>query len=297
MTEKIIKRTLLYLLCVSAWFITGCIGEDRDDCPEIYTLVVKAYDIYNRELFSEEVVDISLFVFDSNGVFLERVETRTHEAISIQNPTVEPVHLVAWGNVTHEYHAYSAMSPGDTKDRGFLYLLPDPRSEFLSLSPNDLFWGEIDISGKEPMGESVVLPVYRQVGSLSVTVRGLKAFTGNADDDYSVVVRGSCSVLDFFGQLSGDQVIYWPAGTYTIADDDQDEFHVPPFRLFPETGAITIDIYRGSQLITSVSENADGTSIAIQTEMQTNVLIDLKAIVSVSVSLTSWGEEHVWKEF
>lgn len=299
-TKKIkqVNTVWLCLLCICAGlFMAGCIDEDRDGCHTTYTLMVKAYDVNQQELPAAEVSDVSLFVFDGNGAFVERIDTRTHEDITIQATPGEGMHLVAWGNVGDECHAYSAMLPGDPKDRGFLYLLPDPLRELHSLSPDDLFLGEKDIPTPEQAGGRIVLPVYRQVGSLAITVRRLKAFTGFDDDDYSVVVKGTRSVLDFSGQLSGDPVAYRPEGSFIIHEDDRDEFHVPPFHLFPEEDALSIEIYYGSQLVASVSENADGTPVTIQTEMLTNVLIDLRTTVNVSISLTPWGEEQIWKEF
>lgn len=293
MTEKRIKTISL---CLIVCLMFGCIREDTTGCDLTYTLVVKAYDLYDQELSSGEVSDVSLFVFDSNKVFIERIDARINENIVVRTSPGENTHFVAWGNVGGECHAYSSILPGDSKDIGFVHLLPDPRSEFHFLSPNDLFLGEKNTLNDGQTNE-IVLPVYRQVGSLAVTVRHLKTFTRSDEGDYYVVVREGYSVLDFSGKLSGDKVTFRPDGSYVVHSDDDDEFYVPPFHLYPEADGIHIDIYKGSQLIASVSENADGQPITIRTEMLTNVLIDLRTTLSVNISLTPWGEEQVWKEF
>lgn len=277
--------------------MVGCIDEkNTDDCAITYTLVVKAYDLSGKALSSEEVSDVSLFIFDGNYTFIERIDTRINESIAIQVPRAEDAHFVAWGNVVGECYAYAPILPGDPKDVSFIHLLPDPRSDAHYLSSNDLFLGERNISDSKQASE-IVVPIYRQVGSLAITVRHLNTFTGYDDGDYSIVVRESHSVLDFSGRPSGKKVTFRPDGSYVAGSDNKGEFYVPPFYLLPEANTIYIDIYRESQLIASVSENTDGKPITIQTGVLTNVLIDLRAMISVSVSLTPWGKAQIWKEF
>ncbi|NDV85046.1 FimB/Mfa2 family fimbrial subunit, partial [Bacteroides sp. 51] len=106
--------------------------------------------------------------------------------------------------------------PGRHKDYYQVSLLPLTRAMAYSLSPDDLFRGEITLDGNDESDTTIELPIYRETGSLTITVRGLTAFAGFADHNYSIQVRETPSVIDFYGDLSGDKVAYQPTSSFTI---------------------------------------------------------------------------------
>lgn len=294
MTVRRLKNVTLRLWCLLALTlaVAGCIQEETADCEEVLMLTVRAYDAsYAYELPEEDVKDVTLFIFDKDDRFLRKMETGIGRHTAINAPSGEEVRIVAWGNLTDGAQTCAEPSPGDPLDGCFVGLKALSRAASEMQSPGDLFRGSIILSPQARSGE-VELPMFRETGSMAITIRSLKTFAGYADDDYSVVVRETRSEIGFDGVLSGDRVAYRPQGTF----NSNGEFIIAPFNLLPESG-LYIDIYHGTQLLMTVSKDSDDRPLAVEKGRLTNVLIDLKASLSVSMSVSDWGDTEVWKEF
>lgn len=275
--------------------LTGCIKEDRDDCSHSHTLTVRAYDNSGSELSRSDVRDVVLYVFDDGLRFVGRIDTRVGQPVAVSAPKGEEVHIVGWGNLGGGLQSCTEPGAGGHKDDFRVELLPHTRALSYALSPGDLFRGEITLTGEGQGGERI-LPVYRETGSMAVVVRNLKHFTG-FDDGFSIEVRDTRSAVDFHGKPAGGRVAYRPAGSFRSDGFGGREYHVPPFNLLPEESDIHIDIYHGTDLVATVSQDSSGNPVTVKKGLLTNVLVDLRSAVAVSVSLTPWGEEQLWKEF
>lgn len=274
---------------------TGCIKEDLDDCPpKGVTFTVKAYDNDGKELTREEAGDVVMFIFDGEKRFLEKVDTKIGENITVIPPTEGGIHVVAWSNLAGGHQKVPQPLPGTPMDECGITLLPAPQGGDYRLSPDDLFRGDIHLPAGETTGTHT-LPIYRETGQMDITIRNLKEFAGYNDDNYTVVVRETSSGIDFRGNLYGDKVAYRPEGTF-VTNGSAEEFTIPPFNLFPSQ-QITIEIYHSDELIVAVSKDASQTPVSVQKGLATHVLIELKTLLSVSVSISPWGEDAVWKEF
>lgn len=301
MTVKRIINVPLHVLCLLALttWLAGCIKEDLDDCDDRYSLTVRAYAYETgHELGSEEVTDLSLFVFDNNLLFLYKIETTIGQKVPLTGPKDENLHIVAWGNLEQGNQTCIDPQPGDRMDDCFVELQTqnETRAEGDVLSPGDLFRGDIVLTASDRIGGDRVLPIYRTVGSLTVTIRNLQGSTGHADDDFHIVVRGTHSRIDFDGRSTGEETSYLPEGAFASGNRN-DEYTVPAFRLLPEESGVNIEIYHGEELVTTVLLDANEAPIVIEKGRLTNVLINLSTSLGVSVKLTDWGNNYMWKEF
>ncbi|NDV84980.1 FimB/Mfa2 family fimbrial subunit, partial [Bacteroides sp. 51] len=262
------------------------------------TLTVRPYDHAGEPLSRKDVAEVVLYVFDSELCSLEKIDTHVGQTVTINAPRGKSLHIVGWGNLGGGRENCTSYEPGRHKDYYQVSLLPLTRAMAYSLSPDDLFRGEITLgdSSESNSNTTIELPIYRETGSLTITVRGLTAFAGFADHNYSIQVRETPSVIDFYGDLSGDKVAYQPTSSFTIGAA-REEYYTPPFNMLPEEQGIHIDIYHGTELVTTISQDNTGQPIAIKKGQLTNVLIDLRSSLSVSMELTPWGEEKLWKEF
>ena len=298
-----VKRTreiLLRLFCcmAAAIMVTGCIKDDLSDCGVSYTLTVRAYDHSGVELGISEVEAVSLFVFDGSTRFVRKIDTRIGAQVAINDmPLGEDIHIVAWGNLNYGGQTYSTPNAGELLSDCFVELRPTSRATAYALSPGDLFRGQITIAANDRSGGKV-LPIYREVGSLAITIVNLKTFAGFADNDYSIVVRESYQNIGFNGHLFGDKVSYLPSGSF-MTNNGNEEYRVPAFSMIPEDGGLYIDIYHGSQLIATVSRDNSGEVIIVEKGKQSNVLIKLSSTgdINVSVSIDNWGNSGGEKEF
>lgn len=296
MRVKRIRNVLFRLLCITAvtTAVTGCIKEDRDNCGKDCSFTVRAYENDGTELTNGDVGDVVLYVFDDNHFFVECINTRIGENVTVRSAGSD-IHVVAWGNLNGN-QICNAPADGNTKDDGYVSLLPDnTRSVNYSLSPDELFRGEKTVTSAEQVGE-VILPIYRKVGRMTITVRNLKPFAGFDDDDYSIVVSDTYNSIGFDGSFSGDRVAYRPAGSF-ITNKGKEEFYVPPFNMVPETEGVTVTIYHGTDVVAVVSKSNGGDPITVEKGMLTEVIIDLSRELNVSVSIKGWDDVEVEKEY
>ena len=302
MTVKRIKNvipTLMSLLLLSV-SLSGCLKDDLDDCGVKHTLTVRPYDHAGELLSRKDVAEVVLYVFDSELCSVERINTHVGQAVTINVTKGKQLHIVGWGNLGGGRQSCIDYETGCHKDYYQVNLLPYTRAMSYSLSPDDLFRGEITLGGnsesKDNSSTHIELPIYRETGSMTITVRGLTAFTGVADHNYSIQVRETPSVIDFYGNLSGNKVAYRPTGSFAT-NTLREEYYAPPFNLLPEEAGIHIDIYHGTELISTISQDNAGQPLIVKKGQLTNVLIDLRSLLSVNMELTPWGEEKLWKEF
>lgn len=277
-----------------ALLMSGCLKENTDDCDVSHTLTVRAYDNSGVELTQGEVSDVRLFVFDAGLRFVERIDTQVGQKVTVKATGDGDMHVIGWGNLGGGQEDSATPVAGEHINNCLVSLKPAMQTSTYVLSPDDLFRGGITVPANEKSGDKI-LPVYRETGSMTITVRNLKTFAGYDDDNYSIAVRETYSVIDFYGKLSGDKVGYRPEGSF-VANGNKVEYYAPAFNMLPEE-SIRLDIYHGTQLIATVSNDSSGNPIIVQKGVLTNVLIELGAQLSVSVALTDWGNEQVWKEF
>ena len=291
-----IKRTGLcglFPVVLLAALTTACIKEDLSKCTVPYTFVVRAYDASGQELSTGEVADVTLCVFNGRSLYsVTNIDAQVGEAVTVEVPDDDDIHVVGWGNLGGGSQHCVRPNPGDHLDYCRVSLIPQTRAVVFALPPDDLFRGTVIVPKADRQGEKI-LPIRREVGSMTVTVRNLPGTGG----DYQVVVHETPSSIDFYGGLGGDKVGYRPCGSLAT-HNAREEYCVAPFNLLPEDG-MRIEVYRDEQLLAAVSNDSGGNLIVVRKDRLTNVLIDLggDGNLSVSMSITDWGEQQMWKEF
>ena len=287
---------LLCLMALTASFV-GCVKEDMDDCANRYTLTVQVSAAEPNEAAPNptDVGDVTLFIFDGEYGYLHAIETRVGETEEIDALAGENLHIVAWGNLRQGAQSYTDPQPGDLLDDCFVDLKPDTRATLPMLSPDDLFLGHLTLRADDPAREKVI-PIYRQVGSMSVTVHKLREVAGYDDNDYHIVVRQTPSRIAFAdGAYSGAAASCRPEGSFTLVGGKQ-VYKVPTFNLIPASG-LEIDIFHGSQLVATVSQDGGGNDIDVLKGKTTQVNITLGAELGVTVSVDDWDDNTGEKEF
>ncbi len=288
------KRILRICICLAVFMTAGCIKEDLSNCESTFQLTVKAYANDGTDC-AADVDEVILYVFDSDLNYLEEIETFVNQTVPVKVRANEQIHIYAWGNLSGGSETRPVFSPGDPISAGLICLIPDVRAASLYLSPDDLFQGNVSIAGTQRGGE-VEVPIRRETGSMSVTVKGLKEFAGFADDDYSIVVRDTYNTYEMDATLSGGRASYRPSGFFMDSDAGT-EYGVPPFRLVPEQNGVNIDIYHGTDLLVTVSSHNSGQPITVVKGLLTQVVIEFNVTLNVSVELLPWGSEGGGKEF
>lgn len=295
--EKI-KTGRYFLMCLLSVLLiaasSGCTKESTSDCSAKFTIVVRAYDPDGGEITgSDGPRDVSVYVFDSEGLFSERIETTVGANVTIEAPRGDAVSVVVWADAQGGSDMFPILTRGVHRPADCsVGLVPTRSAHTVCDSPGDLFNGNMQINTKTADGIQIV-PIYRRTGSMNITVRKLREHTQSADDDFSIVVHETQSRIDFDGSLSGEwSAAYTPVGAF----DAQGVYSTGIFNMLPSDEGVTIDIYHGTELIRTVTICA-GEPITVAAGLTTNVLIDFGASLDVQVSLTPWGELQIWKDF
>lgn len=294
--NKMMKYLCLMLLCAS---LCGCIAEDMGDCPPdtaVFGVTVRAFHNSGAQLDSTVVDDVRVFVYDEELCFLKSVEARLDSSTFIEVPGGMDVHLVAWGNLDGDTHQFKEPQAGEHLSLHCVDLMDNSRTRAQAmdmLSPGDLFRGELKVMEEEQENLHTI-SLSREVGSMTVTVRGAKEKFGFDDDDYWVDILGVTQSIDFSGDQTGtDPISYNPEGAFATQD-----YFVPAFNLLPAT-EITIELYHGTELLDTVRRDAAEQSINVVQGQQTNVLIeyDNSVRLDVRLSITDWGKNELWSKF
>lgn len=263
-------------------------------CPTStpYILSVKAYDADGKELGKDEVKDIVLYIFDNNQSFIKTVQAQLNTKVSLDYPEHEALTVVAWGNAIHDSHIMPELKVGDKLDEAFVSL-NRPKAVLPSAdTPGDLFHGSIKIVLADQESEQL-LPVKRATASITITARSLKEYAHATDEDFQYAIRKSSDKLDFFGKPNGNDVSHFPDREF----NDKDEFVTPVFNIFPIEEDIKIDIFHQGVLLTTIIADNKGKPLRVERGRLLNVLIDFGGDISVTVSVTPWGEKQIWKNF
>ena len=306
--NRFLKRITLFVLSVAA--LCGCDSlyrEDMTDCFGRVAVTVRVSTTVGTDVGSLDGKEAVLYVFDSEGNLLERVETKVGETVILSHPGAGELTVIAWIN---KDDTYDVRSP-ESRDDGRVALPADlsPNQSTHSF-PTDLFYGEGTVVNASTSldDEHVVIYAAHSTGQMNVTVRGLKEYAGVDDDDFYIVVGPTGSHVDFYGRPVGWQASHEIGGDFETSGD----FVTGSVSLLPsdpalDTPFVTVEIWhRTKGLIYSTdTHTTSGEKIDIVAGRTENVLIDFtavdpdtgKVVVDVRIVETRWGVRHAWKVF
>lgn len=286
---------MLFISLVAAFVTMGCTEEDISQCaPDTYRLTVKAFDADGKELTAETVKEVSLYVFDQNKQFLGvHTQTTLGQSVELNYPAHEQLTVVAWGNGQQGHQTMPTLTVGDKMETAFVSLIQTKAAMATVQSPDDLFHGYIALS-KENLKVENQLPTYRKTSGVAITARKLRQFANANDNNFTYVLRQTGNKINFEGKEAGDCSNYIPAASFT---ENKDEFIAPIFNILATASDIEVDIFHGEIHVATITKAPDGTPLKVEAGKVLNILIDFTGDITVSVTVTPWGVQHVWKEF
>ena len=287
---------ILPILFFMAFVSASCIKDDLSDCPAPptsgFSLQVKAFDADGGSLGSETIKDITLYIFDADKALLDTRNILLSEIVFLDYPGHDNLKLVAWGNGKQGAQSMPALKEGDHLETAFVSLIQTRTTLPVAGSPDDLFYGTIDIT-PDADASARELPLRRKVSGVAITARYLREYVGSTEGEYHYIVRKTTDKLDFYGKPNGTEVNYRPQAAF----NDNGEFVSSAFNIFPTEADIKIDIYHRDVLKTTVIADSNGNPLRVAEGRLLNVLVDFRGVVSVDVKVTDWGKQEIWKEF
>lgn len=285
---------MLFISLVTAFVIMGCTKEDLSQCtPDTYRLIVKAYDAQGAELTAEIVKEVTLYVFDKDKQFLGvHTDAKLNESIELNYPNHELLTVVAWGNGMQGHQTMPSLAIGDKMEMAFVSLLQTKATMATMQSPDDLFHGAINLT-KENIKTENNIPIYRKTSGISITARKLKQYANANDENFTYVLRQTANKINFEGKEAGEFSAYTPEASF----DNKQEFVAPIFNILTTSSDIEVDIFHGDIRVATILKDPSGETLNVEAGKTLNILIDFTGDISVSVSVTDWGVQQVWKEF
>jgi hypothetical protein len=315
------NRTLIRiaLLAAAGAMLQGCAKLYKEDMEDCYEGVSVALHVDPSTSGADEAAAAAehavLYVFDGEGRFLERRETEIGKVELLSHQEAGPLTVVGWIN---NHDSFDATEFHDTslRESGLVTLTRTgaTRTEAHSSTrsatrdagddhrlPTDLFYGETALVN-ERMSLTVEhkdLFAGRLTGQATVTVRGLRDYSGIRDDDFHIVVSPTAGAVDFFGNLhSYDTGHSVDCGFAPMSGD----YVTGNFNLLPTDAdtPLTVQIWhRGTDtLIYETDANhAGGDDIHIHSDRTTHILIDFSRDISISIEQARWNSSASWKTY
>ncbi len=280
--KTIVHTSLVLLLALS---LASCVKEDMTDCRE-GTAVTLLAGIADQQA---EITQAVIYAFGGDGRLLETRATVAGRREVFDHPHAGELTFVGWCNTAGVQVVPSAL--GEPADRGYLSLIASGPAGFYT-PPSDLFFGQASAANSGGTEEGVIY-AYRMDARMTVTVIGLKGYTGFGDDDYSVSVGTTPSRIDFDGNYSGGPASYAPPASFLPSGN----FSAPQFNLFPSQGqALMVRLCHAGTEIFTASADSEGNPFTAVADQTLNVLIDLRTGVEVSLRYSVWTEVVDWEK-
>ena len=267
--------------------------ESMDDCYGGVSIILKVDPATTGAAEAEAAANHAvIYVFDKDGQMLERRETEVNKEEMLWYPQHKALSVVGWINKDGKY-TVTPFGSGITRADG-LVSLNATRADTDCHIPSDLFYGDVEIISETTSRNVIqgVVNASRLVGSMIVTVRGLREYASLFDDNFWITVGPTHSAVDFYGQYRNRQAAHTPVSAFVSSGD-----HVTSiFNMLP-TGVeeTTVSIYhKTAGLIYQTAKDRDGRNISVVADRTENVLIDFTAGIEVSVLRSEWGEVHIW---
>lgn len=295
------SNSVLYLLFLLFTLgESGCIKEDAhnpEGCPpdrNKHLLIVRSFDLPGHEITGTGVVkEIILYIFDKNGIYLGQIQNKENEPVELDYPNQTSLTIVGWGNSSGGEQEPPQINSGATIND--LQLKLKQTQAGYSSSPADLFHGIVTIDQKPGSNDIThYLDIQRKVASMYISLKGLQAWLGTTDTDFSFEIDGKFNAFDFYGNTKGEQTTYRP----TFEFKETDEFVIPIFYTLPSGETpVTLRILKGGQVIYTTSEDESGNPFRLEPGKLLSVSIDFNAGISTVVTLESWVESDINQEF
>ncbi|SHE90800.1 Fimbrillin-A associated anchor protein Mfa1 and Mfa2 [Dysgonomonas macrotermitis] len=266
------KLSCKYILLAGAIALTllsGCIKDSYEDC--ISDLNVYFYSKTSCQLdtvYPEQINDITLCVFDENGVLVSHQQKNN---IELANGYTEKIQVynglytvLAWSGIDNSYFDVNDLQDGVTKKSDLLFRLKRIQNLASSIQGVKVYYGErpsilVEAKNSKPVSVKVPVNLLEVTNRLTITIEGL----AESPDDYEISIESNNGSMNVNGTIAKDDTIKHEAVTTSEAGVLKAEFTL----LKLETGynntiviknkADGTELYRGSLLGTLLLKNPE----------------------------------------
>ncbi len=241
------RRLSLLGLVLACLLASSCswVKDDVDDCPYGFWLKLHyTYNILDVEAAPEYVTDVSVFVYDSVGNYVTRIDapqnllkTYSHR-VRVEGLPEGDYQFVVWSGIGNSEYAVS----GDTLPLDQFRLSLAERENFAGRLP-DLFYGSLSTVHYDNAYAVHDVQMMKNTNQLACLIVPLDDSEEILPDDYTMKVVSANGTMDAHNRLTSDAaVIYKPFVQDTVIVDDIDygllhgiKFGISTLRLMENT--------------------------------------------------------------
>jgi hypothetical protein len=296
------------VLAAAAVVTQGCgklYKEDLEDCYAGVSVALKAHpETSDLAAVEQGARNAVLYVFNAEGHLLEKRETELGRVEVLKYRGAGPLNVVGWLN---KDDMFSDPEFGDGIYRGDRMLsLSSRHSRAIPGTerhhPSDLFYGNEELQNVELSltTEHKDVLAQRLTGQATITVRGLREYARVDDSNFYFIVGPTAGAVDFYGRHhyeAENLSTHYPEAGF----NSKDEFITNNFTLMPTQTAVPLTVQIWHDALGLVYESdihqTNGEKIHIKADRTTNILIELRTEISITIKETLWGVSFPWKTF
>lgn len=181
------KLKTYWILLLSLLFVaTSCIDDDLSDCPSGLS-VGFAYNLYNQDMeyadaFENAVNDISLFIFDADGMFVEQYAATNMQLadngykINVCCLPSGSYQLIAWGGIDSDSFNGSTLERGKSKITDVLVKLNTIKDGASDKDLASLFYGRTALLNyKNTKYTEVKIPLVKNTNTFRILLQDVNS--------------------------------------------------------------------------------------------------------------------------
>lgn len=259
--QQIFSKIAACILPLVLFCSCNSLFENLEECD--YTLRFRYdYNMENKDWFADQVNQVQVFVFDSQGKFVNSFSGQGDDLKKSGYQMTIPHQLkghkmVIWAGKTDPYYTLPALKTGDPMETLTLSYLPNGNISSSTLEP---LWhcGPATMTFEEENGTTQTASLIRTTNDVRVNIQTREGNFVNSDL-FNIQITGANNAYDCHHAFlsSCKEIAYMPSP----ANSDQTTACICCMRFI-----------RGDKLLFSVTEKSSGKPISIGGETQINLI-------------------------
>lgn len=210
------RSFLIYIICTIVLF-SSCnwVNDDLSECPSGTWLKISfTYNIMDVEAASSQVGDITIFAFDENDIYLDKLDVDSitlHQGYCmVRVPFSEKTrHLLIWGGITGHSYQYSNLQAGETDRKSLLLSLVCDSENQQNGKLKALFHSSLENVKIGPEYQVITSNLVKNSNYFSCILQDETNNTLN-QEDFDFIIESANGLMDYTNTPFGNPVYYHP---------------------------------------------------------------------------------------
>ena len=227
---------LLHIICIVMLF-SSCnwVNDDLSDCPTGTWLKISyTYNILDVDAASSQVGDITIFAFDKNNKYVDRLDVDSialHQGYCmVRVPFPEgSYHLLLWGGASDRQYRFPYLKTGQTERKSLLLSLICNSEKQMNGKLNGLFYGSLENITISNDYQVLDAPLVKNTNYFSCILQDDNNLLNQ--EDFTFTLEAANGVMDHTNTPLGTEPVYYRPYRQEVSILDEEETPVIHARL------------------------------------------------------------------